>query len=82
MFSKVCAAGELIPGQVVDGRLLRLESMSCQVALTGDPRRPTDVRKYTRKKVAEGEQPPDFMLVISMVLGLGALLIKVGKDRK
>ena len=48
------------------------------MALTGDPRRPTDIRKYTRKKLAEGDQPPDIMLVVAMVLGLGALLIKVG----
>ena len=44
--------------------------------VSGDPRRPAEVRKYNRPKVNLEEQPPDMFLLMALALGLVSLVFK------
>lgn len=45
--------------------------------VSGDPRKPADAIKYKRNPHAVDEQPPDVMLLLALVCGMFALLLKV-----
>lgn len=59
------------------GALAAMTSGSILKAASGDPRRPNEVKKYNRPVVNMDTQPPDFMLLVGMIFGMVALLVKV-----
>ncbi|EFN59709.1 hypothetical protein CHLNCDRAFT_133268 [Chlorella variabilis] len=50
--------------------------MPIQLKVSGDPRRPAEIRKYQRPKVNLDEQPPDMFLLMALALGLVSLVFK------
>lgn len=67
--------GVLLPNINPDCFIPTTTFSSLQVS--GDPRKPQDARKYKRDPNEADEQPPDFMLLLALVCGMFALLLRV-----
>ena len=62
--------------ELVTHRTARPQKVLWRLQITGDPRRPQEIRRYVPPKPPE-DQAGDFRLVGAMMFGLAAMLTKV-----